>query len=138
MLGLLAGGVVWGQDIARWLQEAQQTTTRAEPAAAEDDKDSEPSPAVKALIETLKDKDAEVRKTAIQALGRIGKGAKAAVPALAETLKDDDVDVREAACGGAGTHWQRSGKCGAGPGGPAQGQGPGHPRRRGAGPGTHR
>src|SRR5262245_28818570 len=58
--------------------------------------EQEPPEAVKALIETLKDKDAEVRKTAVLALGRIGAEAKGAVPALIGLLKDDSVDVRGA------------------------------------------
>ena len=53
--------------------------------------------AIKGLREALKDKDAEVRKSAVLALGRIGKDASAAVPELTDSLKDSDVDVRGAA-----------------------------------------
>ena len=50
--------------------------------------------AVPALIEALKDDDADVRSSAADVLGNIGAEAKAAVPALIEALKDDDADVR--------------------------------------------
>src|SRR4051812_4900645 len=53
--------------------------------------------AVKALIDALKDKDADVRKNAVVALGRIGLQAKDAIPALTGVLKDESVDVRGAA-----------------------------------------
>lgn len=44
--------------------------------------------AVPALIEALKDEDEEVRLLVVQALGWIGREARAAVPALMKTLKD--------------------------------------------------
>ena len=51
--------------------------------------------AVKALIETLKDKDKGVRSNAAYALLKIGESAKPAVPQLIETLKQDqNNDVR--------------------------------------------
>ena len=65
-------------------------------SAQADDKAEETPPAVKALMEALKDKDAEVRKNAAVSLGRIGPKAKNAVPALAAALKDGDNDARGA------------------------------------------
>src|SRR5579862_612522 len=59
-------------------------------------KDPPLSPAVQALADALKDKDADVRKNAAVSLGRIGKEARGAVPALTAALKDDDVNVRGA------------------------------------------
>ncbi len=49
---------------------------------------------VSELVKDLKDKSADVRRSAADALGRIGPEAKAAVPALSEALKDEDPDVR--------------------------------------------
>src|SRR5262245_58983949 len=66
------------------------------PTTSNAQKDDTP-PAVQALIDALKDKEPDVRKTSAQSLGKIGKEAKAAVPALAEALKDKDVNVRGAA-----------------------------------------
>src|SRR5205807_6150971 len=68
----------------------------SEPVPEQEDKKETP-PAVKALIEALKDKDADVRKNTAVALGRIGKEAKDAVPALSAALKDSETDVRGAA-----------------------------------------
>jgi HEAT repeat protein len=52
---------------------------------------------IPALITALGDKDADVRRGAARALGRIGKEAVAAVPALTEALGDENWEVREAA-----------------------------------------
>jgi HEAT repeat protein len=52
------------------------------------------APAVSALIEALRDQDADVRRAAAEALGWIGAPA---VPALSEALRDQDKDVRGAA-----------------------------------------
>lgn len=49
------------------------------------------------LIEDLKDSDPTVRKSAAEALERIGEKAREAVPALVEATKDKDESVREAA-----------------------------------------
>ena len=50
------------------------------------------------LIKVLKESDEDVRKTAVDALRKIGPDAEAAVPALIEaTNKDTDADVRHAA-----------------------------------------
>jgi hypothetical protein len=52
-------------------------------------------PAVKPLIETLKDKDNPVRRAVIEALGEIGD--KKAIKPLIEALKDNDRYVRRSA-----------------------------------------
>src|SRR5262245_33923029 len=88
----LVGLLVCCESLAGWVPGAAPAATpSAREAAFDDVKEPETPPAVKALIDTLKDKDAEVRKTAVVALGRIGKDARAAVPALTATLKDSDV-----------------------------------------------
>ncbi len=53
--------------------------------------------AVAPLVEALKDENVEVRLAAIQALGRIGRNAKAAVPALTAMLRDQDSTIRSGA-----------------------------------------
>ena len=50
--------------------------------------------AVPALIRALQDQDVGVRRSAADALGQIGSGAKDAVPALIRALQDQDGDVR--------------------------------------------
>jgi HEAT repeat protein len=52
-----------------------------------------------ALIQALRDEDANVRGYAIATLGQIGPGAKEAVPALLATLNDKDASVRAWAVG---------------------------------------
>ena len=53
--------------------------------------------AVRALIEALKDPEADVRRAAASALGSFGAEAAAAVPALRKAAGDADPDVaREA------------------------------------------
>ncbi|NQT90763.1 MAG: HEAT repeat domain-containing protein, partial [Candidatus Omnitrophica bacterium] len=49
---------------------------------------------VKKLIEALKDKNDDVRRSAAEALGEIGSDAKSAISALTEALKDENGDVR--------------------------------------------
>ena len=49
---------------------------------------------VERLIDQLKDEDVRVRRSAVEALGRIGRGAAPAVEALSEALKDEEVQVR--------------------------------------------
>lgn len=49
------------------------------------------------LMKLLKDKDSDVRRAAVDALGKIGPNAKAAIPALTVLLKDKDGWVRKAA-----------------------------------------
>ena len=52
---------------------------------------------VPALIEALKDKDGDVRRSAALGLGSFGEQAKDAVPALQAAQRDPDAQVREAA-----------------------------------------
>lgn len=52
---------------------------------------------IRKLIGQLKDKDASIRATAADILGRTGPEAKSAVPALIDLLKDKDAKVRAAA-----------------------------------------
>lgn len=54
-------------------------------------------PALPALRQALKDKDAGVRRTAAEALGKIAVDAKETVPALIDALADPAVPVRGAA-----------------------------------------
>jgi len=59
--------------------------------------------AVPALMQALKDKEADVRETACEALGDIGAEAKTVVPVLADMLtKDPDLNVRCAAANALG------------------------------------
>jgi HEAT repeat protein len=51
---------------------------------------------VLAMIDTLKDKDPEVRVLAAMILGQLGPEGKMAVPALSEMLGDSNEDVRKA------------------------------------------
>jgi HEAT repeat protein len=48
---------------------------------------------VPVLTELLKNKEAEIRSDAAQALGELGSAAKEAVPALIESLQDRDFSV---------------------------------------------
>jgi HEAT repeat protein len=52
---------------------------------------------VPALIEALKDKDGDVRRSAALGLGSFGEEARDAVPALQAAQRDNDARVREAA-----------------------------------------
>ena len=52
---------------------------------------------VPALIEALKDKDGDVRRSAALGLGSFGEQAKDAIPALQAAQHDRDARVREAA-----------------------------------------
>jgi vesicle coat complex subunit len=52
---------------------------------------------IPALIESLKDKDGDVRRSAALGLGNFGDKAKEAIPALQALQKDHDVRVRESA-----------------------------------------
>ncbi len=52
---------------------------------------------VPALIEALKDRDSDVRRSAALGLGSFGELAKDAVPALQAAQRDRDARVREAA-----------------------------------------
>jgi HEAT repeat protein len=52
---------------------------------------------VPALIEALKDKDGDVRRSAAIGLGSFGEQARDAIPALQEAKRDRDARVREAA-----------------------------------------
>ena len=52
---------------------------------------------VPALIEALKDKDSDVRRSAAIGLGSFGEQAKDAIPALQAAQRDRDARVREAA-----------------------------------------
>ena len=52
---------------------------------------------VPALIEALKDKEADIRRSAAIGLGGFGEQAKDAIPALQAALADPDARVREAA-----------------------------------------
>jgi HEAT repeat protein len=59
--------------------------------------------AVPALINALKDQDANVRWSAAAALGKIGPAAEDAVPALSDALKDQNGSVRSSAAAALGT-----------------------------------
>jgi HEAT repeat protein len=52
---------------------------------------------VPAMIESLKDKEGDVRWSAAIGLGYFGEQARDAIPALQEALRDRDARVREAA-----------------------------------------
>ncbi len=52
---------------------------------------------VPALIEALKDRDGDVRRSAALGLGSFGEQARDAIPALQEAKKDRDARVRAAA-----------------------------------------
>jgi HEAT repeat protein len=52
---------------------------------------------VPALIEALRDRDGDVRRSAALGLGSFGEQAREAVPALQAARQDRDVRVREAA-----------------------------------------
>ena len=52
---------------------------------------------VPALVEALKDKEGDVRRSAALGLGTFGEKAKDAIPALQAAQRDHDARVREAA-----------------------------------------
>jgi HEAT repeat protein len=53
--------------------------------------------AVPALLQTLRDPSADVRRKGVEVLGRMGDGATAAVPELVRLLDDPDPEVRKSA-----------------------------------------
>jgi hypothetical protein len=59
--------------------------------------ESRSAAAVPPLLEALKDGSVELRLVAIQALGRIGREARAGAPALTEALRDGHPDIRSEA-----------------------------------------
>jgi vesicle coat complex subunit len=61
------------------------------------DRKGEAAQVVPALIEALKDKDGDVRRSAAIGLGSFGEKAKDAIPALQTAQHDRDARVREAA-----------------------------------------
>ena len=61
-----------------------------------------------ALMELVKDKDANVRQAAASVLGSIGIEAKAAVPTLTDLLHDNDVQVRQAAAFALASVWPKA------------------------------
>ncbi len=66
---------------ARWLQHRQGEATKVVPA----------------LIESLKDEEADVRWSAAIGLGYFGAEAESAIPALEKAQSDTDARVREGA-----------------------------------------
>jgi HEAT repeat protein len=91
------------EDVARLMKELKSKDVKTRIAAADDlghigqIKKSYAEPAVPALIETLRDTDAGVRKAAANALGKVDPDVKLAVPALVDALKDKAPSVRQAA-----------------------------------------
>jgi HEAT repeat protein len=61
------------------------------------ERDEDPAKIIPSLIEALKDKSINVRKSSIIALGAYGERAKEAIPALQARQKDSDIRIREAA-----------------------------------------
>src|SRR5262245_28500807 len=61
------------------------------------DRKGDAAQVVPALIEALKDKEADIRRSAAIGLGTFGEQARDAIPALQATLNDSDARVREAA-----------------------------------------
>src|SRR5205085_9934509 len=54
------------------------------------------APAVPQLVErATRDDQADVRRTAVESVGRLAADARGAVPGLAQALKDRDADVRD-------------------------------------------
>jgi HEAT repeat protein len=54
----------------------------------------DPAYTVPGLLEMLKDKNPDVRYTAVSHLGKYGSRAKEAVPAIIDALKDSEANVR--------------------------------------------
>jgi hypothetical protein len=65
--------------------------------AAEDALGRIGAPAVPSLMDALRSTDPNIRKKAVEVLGRMGEDAAPAVPALTALLDDADVGVRKAA-----------------------------------------
>jgi HEAT repeat protein len=91
-------------DVPALIKALKSTDPKKRSAAADDLGDlgavsaSETRDAVKPLIEVAKkDRDANVRKAAVTALGKIDPDPKQAVPALTAALKDKTAAVRLAA-----------------------------------------
>lgn len=85
--------------LPKWINQLQSpnSTKRLDAAARLSQLGAAASPAVGALIKTLRDEEAVVRKMATLALGDIGPQATKAVPELVSATEDDDPTVRRRA-----------------------------------------
>src|SRR5688572_23249269 len=87
-------GLFVGQTPEELVQQLKSPEARQRRVAAEKLGRQKHEPAIPALAELLKDKDEDVRRTAVQTLGKIG--AKSG-PTLATALKLSDPVVRQEA-----------------------------------------
>jgi HEAT repeat protein len=104
--GRLSGEpMVEGQPASYWLyavREGESTRDRAEAAAALGELGQQaPAETTVSLTQALSDPEVSVRKSAANALGKVGVAQEAAGPLL-KTLDDQDGDVRAAATGALG------------------------------------
>jgi len=79
------------------LKKDRDANVRKAAATALAQMDPEPSVAVPALMQALRDKVPNVRSAAASGLGLLGDAAKEAIPALQEAQKDKDRTVSRAA-----------------------------------------
>ncbi len=100
LLGLLTvGGCSWEKSTSELIADLKSGPEKDRLIAARllQNRKSDASTVVPALIEALKDKSDDVRTSAAIGLGYFGEQAKDAIPALKELAKDSDIRVREAA-----------------------------------------
>src|SRR5262245_60263931 len=96
------------EDVARLMKELKSKDAKTRIAAAEElghigqVKKSLTEPAVRELIDALKDSDKDVRKAAATALGKVDPNVEMAVPPLIDALKDKAGPVRQAAASALG------------------------------------
>jgi hypothetical protein len=100
LLSLLAcGGCAREKTTAELIGDlkSQQTTEKLKAVRLLPEHDGDAAKVIPALIESLKDKDDHVRRSAAIGLGAFGDQAKAAIPGLQALQKDPDARIREAA-----------------------------------------
>jgi HEAT repeats len=77
--------------------KAPETLTRLKAVRILPERTGDAATVVPALIEALKDEDADIRKGAALGLGTFGAKAEKAVPALQAAQRDRETEVRKAA-----------------------------------------
>ncbi len=95
--GLILNACAGKPEPGYWIERLGAPDARTRSLAASALGEMRATAAVPALIRALEDGNARVRLAVVEALGRIGPGAKAAVPALTRALSDGDAEIRATA-----------------------------------------